>query len=166
MPKHPSPPHVPRLPARAWLARPQNPPLTPQTLAGLSFAGVHDSFWTHAGSIEQMNKILRDAFVDLHSQVRVGGGPEFACETRGGGRDSRHGSPQALGLQPHGPPMLLLAPHTPPPCSRCTHARPQPLLETLLEELQQTHPDIQFPPLPARGELNLEDVKQAAYFFS
>lgn len=44
--------------------------------------------------------------------------------------------------------------------------RPQPLLETLLEELQQTHPDIQFPPLPARGELNLEDVKQAAYFFS
>lgn len=36
----------------------------------MSFAGVHDSFWTHAGDIEQMNSILRDAFVELHSQVR------------------------------------------------------------------------------------------------
>jgi DNA-directed RNA polymerase len=36
--------------------------------AGLAFAGVHDSFWTHAGCVEQMNKLLRDKFVELHSR--------------------------------------------------------------------------------------------------
>lgn len=37
-------------------------------LAGLSFAGVHDSFWTHAGSVGDMNAILREKFLELHSQ--------------------------------------------------------------------------------------------------
>ncbi|DBB17271.1 TPA: hypothetical protein ACH3X3_014319 [Trebouxia sp. C0006] len=36
--------------------------------AGLSFAGVHDSFWTHAGSVDDMNAILREKFLELHSQ--------------------------------------------------------------------------------------------------
>ena len=36
--------------------------------AGLSFAGVHDSFWTHAGSVDVMNTILREKFYELHSQ--------------------------------------------------------------------------------------------------
>jgi DNA-directed RNA polymerase len=76
---------------------------------GLDFAGVHDSFWTHAGHVDQMNYILRSKFIDLHSQ---------------------------------------------------------PLLETLLEELQTEHPDIVFPPLPPRGDLDLEDIKSADYFFS
>ena len=30
--------------------------------------GVHDSFWTHAGSVDEMGKILREAFYNLHSQ--------------------------------------------------------------------------------------------------
>lgn len=33
---------------------------------GLSFAGVHDSFWTHAGTVDAMNTILREKFVELH----------------------------------------------------------------------------------------------------
>jgi len=77
--------------------------------AGLDFAGVHDSFWTHAGTVEQMNHVLREKFIDLHSQ---------------------------------------------------------PLLEDLLEELKKEHPDLEFPPLPPRGALNLEDIKNAKYFFS
>ena len=36
--------------------------------AGLDFAGVHDSFWTHAGDVPRMNQILREQFVALHSQ--------------------------------------------------------------------------------------------------
>ena len=36
--------------------------------AGLAFAGVHDSFWTHAGSVDTMNTILREKFYELHSQ--------------------------------------------------------------------------------------------------
>ncbi|KAJ5367259.1 hypothetical protein N7541_001200 [Penicillium brevicompactum] len=40
--------------------------------AGLSFSAVHDSFWTHAADIDQMNLILRDAFVRMHSDNVVG----------------------------------------------------------------------------------------------
>lgn len=35
--------------------------------AGLHFAGVHDSFWTHACDVEKMNQILREKFVELYS---------------------------------------------------------------------------------------------------
>ncbi|XP_039071810.1 DNA-directed RNA polymerase 3, chloroplastic-like isoform X1 [Hibiscus syriacus] len=35
--------------------------------AGLHFAGVHDSFWTHARDVEMMNQILREKFVELYS---------------------------------------------------------------------------------------------------
>ena len=76
---------------------------------GLDFAGVHDSFWTHAGTVDQMNEVLRETFVTLHSQ---------------------------------------------------------PLLENLLMELEREHVSIQFPPLPPRGDLRLDDIKSATYFFS
>lgn len=36
--------------------------------AGLVFASVHDSYWTHACDIETMSDIIRDTFVRLHSQ--------------------------------------------------------------------------------------------------
>lgn len=35
--------------------------------AGLTFASVHDSYWTHACDIETMSDIIRDTFVRLHS---------------------------------------------------------------------------------------------------
>lgn len=31
-------------------------------------AGVHDSYWTHAGDVEQMNCLLREKFVELYEQ--------------------------------------------------------------------------------------------------
>jgi DNA-directed RNA polymerase len=34
----------------------------------LTFASVHDSFWTHACDVEVMNKIIRDQFIQLHEQ--------------------------------------------------------------------------------------------------
>ncbi|KAG2742603.1 DNA/RNA polymerase [Suillus brevipes Sb2] len=34
---------------------------------GLTFASVHDSYWTHASSIEKMSEIIRDTFIALHS---------------------------------------------------------------------------------------------------
>nr|CAB3456645.1 unnamed protein product [Digitaria exilis] len=33
---------------------------------GLNFAGVHDSYWTHACDVDTMNKILREKFVELY----------------------------------------------------------------------------------------------------
>ncbi|KAJ2542943.1 DNA-directed RNA polymerase, partial [Coemansia sp. RSA 1933] len=35
-------------------------------VAGLVFASVHDSYWTHACDIDKMNDILREQFVQLH----------------------------------------------------------------------------------------------------
>ncbi|KAJ1338793.1 hypothetical protein BSLG_006430 [Batrachochytrium salamandrivorans] len=34
----------------------------------IEFAAVHDSYWTHASTVDDMNKILREAFVRLHSE--------------------------------------------------------------------------------------------------
>jgi len=36
--------------------------------SGLDFSAVHDSFWTHACDIPNLNVILRDAFVRMHSE--------------------------------------------------------------------------------------------------
>lgn len=35
---------------------------------GLTFASVHDSYWTHARDVDEMNKVIRDQFIELHSQ--------------------------------------------------------------------------------------------------
>eukprot|EP00879_Flechtneria_rotunda_P019637 GHRR01020633.1.p1 GENE.GHRR01020633.1~~GHRR01020633.1.p1 ORF type:complete len:333 (+),score=114.88 GHRR01020633.1:210-1208(+) len=36
--------------------------------AGICFAGVHDSFWTHAGDVSTMNRLLREKFVEMHTK--------------------------------------------------------------------------------------------------
>lgn len=33
---------------------------------GITFAGVHDSYWTHAADVKRMNEILRSQFIKLH----------------------------------------------------------------------------------------------------
>jgi DNA-directed RNA polymerase, mitochondrial len=76
---------------------------------GLTFAAVHDSFWTHACDMNTMNSSLREQFVGLYSL---------------------------------------------------------PLLERFRDSLALRYPDIVFPPLPPRGTLDLEQVKQSKYFFS
>lgn len=38
----------------------------------LTFAAVHDSFWTHAADVPVMNHVLRDAFVKMHGEDIVG----------------------------------------------------------------------------------------------
>jgi DNA-directed RNA polymerase len=51
---------------------------------GLTFAAVHDSFWTHAGDIDTMNTVLRDAFVRMHSEDIVARlAAEFAARYSG-----------------------------------------------------------------------------------
>eukprot|EP00173_Palmaria_palmata_P005218 Plantae.Rhodophyta-Palmaria_palmata.ctg8798.p1 GENE.Plantae.Rhodophyta-Palmaria_palmata.ctg8798~~Plantae.Rhodophyta-Palmaria_palmata.ctg8798.p1 ORF type:complete len:346 (+),score=55.96 Plantae.Rhodophyta-Palmaria_palmata.ctg8798:118-1038(+) len=36
--------------------------------AGIQFASVHDSFWAHASNIDEMNRLLREKFLELHSR--------------------------------------------------------------------------------------------------
>ncbi|KAL9246229.1 hypothetical protein vseg_019791 [Gypsophila vaccaria] len=77
--------------------------------SGLNFAGVHDSYWTHACDVDEMNKILREKFVELYEL---------------------------------------------------------PILENLLESFQTSFPDLQFPPLPERGDFDLREVLESHYFFN
>ena len=35
---------------------------------GMTFAAVHDSFWTHAADVGRMSRVLRDAFIRIHSE--------------------------------------------------------------------------------------------------
>ncbi|KAI4145490.1 MAG: hypothetical protein LQ340_006258 [Diploschistes diacapsis] len=52
---------------------------------GLSFAAVHDSFWTHAADIDTMNLVIRDAFIKMHSENIVGRvAAEFEARYKGG----------------------------------------------------------------------------------
>lgn len=35
--------------------------------AGICFASIHDCFWTHAATVETMNRICREQFLVLHT---------------------------------------------------------------------------------------------------
>ena len=76
---------------------------------GITYTSVHDSFWTHAGSIEIMNKALRESFVELYNL---------------------------------------------------------PILEDFKASLEQRHPDIEFPPVPTKGNLDLSKIMNSKYFFN
>merc|ERR1711939_159050 len=39
---------------------------------GMTFAAIHDSFWTHACDVDRLNSLLRDAFVEMHGEDIVG----------------------------------------------------------------------------------------------
>jgi len=75
---------------------------------GLTFSAVHDSFWTHACDIDEMNDVLRSCFIDLYNK---------------------------------------------------------PLLEDLKKTWELQYPSLVFPELPEKGSLNLNEVKDASYFF-
>jgi DNA-directed RNA polymerase, mitochondrial len=47
----------------------------------LTFAGVHDSFWTHACDVDTMSSILRDKFIELHSEPLLENLYKEMCET-------------------------------------------------------------------------------------
>lgn len=52
---------------------------------GLAFAAVHDSFWTHAADVDVMNAVLRDTFIQIHSDDVVGRlEKEFKARYKGG----------------------------------------------------------------------------------
>lgn len=51
---------------------------------GLTFAAVHDSFWTHAADVDAMNAVIRDSFIRIHSEDVIGRlKAEFEARYRG-----------------------------------------------------------------------------------
>jgi DNA-directed RNA polymerase len=105
--------------------------------AGLTFAAVHDSFWTHACDVSVMNSILRDQFVRLHQSTDLDRLAEqmqerYCCE-RGEGRS-------CAGWETSGP---------------CT----------LEEGCRRVRWEL-LPPPPPPGDLDINVVRDSTYFFS
>lgn len=46
------------------------------------------------------------------------------------------------------------------------HLHSQPLLENLLSNFKSSYPELKFPDIPPRGELDLKNVLDSTYFFS
>ena len=40
-------------------------------LGTLTFAAVHDSYWTHAGCVPEMSSVLRNEFISLYKDSNV-----------------------------------------------------------------------------------------------
>ncbi len=51
-------------------------------------------------------------------------------------------------------------------CCATVHPHLQPLLEQLRDEFERLYPGIDFPAIPPKGTLDLDQLRQAAYFFS
>ncbi|KAK4125647.1 DNA/RNA polymerase [Parathielavia appendiculata] len=51
---------------------------------GLTFAAVHDSFWTHAADVDAMNAVIRNSFIRIHQEDVIGRlKSEFEARYRG-----------------------------------------------------------------------------------
>ena len=50
---------------------------------GISFAAIHDCFWTHSSTVDIMNKICREQFVALHSEPILENLAEFLQKQHG-----------------------------------------------------------------------------------
>ena len=108
---------------------------------GIAFAGVHDSFWTHAADVPILARLLREAFVDLHSQPLLQNlhdeltarqpGSTGTQARQNGQNGSQHDS---RGLQKNRPGKKKLASQIPDP--------------------------------PELGDLDLNQVREAKYFFN
>jgi DNA-directed RNA polymerase len=107
---------------------------------GLTFAAVHDSYWTHACDMEKMNTILRDQFVALHQSTDLPRLYEqlqqtYSCKLG-------HGtSCEGYDDGKKGP---------------CKHA----------ENCMRVRWDKLDGPPPAQGELDIAVVRDSVYFFS
>ena len=113
--------------------------------AGLVFCAVHDSFWTHASDVPQMNRILRDEFVTLHSrplleELHQSFTERYSCKLGHDVAACEHGrgKPTANGMS-----------------TRCS-----------LPGCCRVHWDSPALDVPPRGELDLEQVRDSEYFFA
>ena len=109
---------------------------------------MHDSFWTHATDVTEMNKIIRDQFIVLHENVDPDTKePKCAPPSRCRRRRRRR----------------RRAADRPVPASRRYILTE--LDEALRARYSQEHVD-ELPDLPPYGELDLASVKGSHYFFS
>jgi DNA-directed RNA polymerase len=109
---------------------------------GITFASVHDSFWTHASTTASMSRIIREKFIDLHENRGPDGQPKYILEELDEALRARWGT---LANTTHCVALRF---------SSCTR------LMSRYPDKAQTLPE-----LPEIGKLDLNEVKKSHYFF-
>lgn len=124
--------------------------LTASTCAknGLTFASVHDSYWTHACDIDKMNSILRECFITLHSKNIMGKLVEELHQ-----RYENHRVKSTL---------------------KITKANREKVLEIAarfgkkISKSKQVIPlwvPLELDPIPKKGDFDIQQVRSSTYFF-
>jgi DNA-directed RNA polymerase len=124
--------------------------------AGLDFAAVHDSYWTHACDIDTMSSILRDAFVKLHSR-------DIMNKLREELIDRYKGHKFPLVVEINGEDKLANWK------ARLEATGRSDMAKTIGPKTKKrkvaTWVDLAIPPLPPRGDFDIQKVKDSPYFF-
>ncbi|KAJ3283380.1 DNA-directed RNA polymerase [Borealophlyctis nickersoniae] len=120
--------------------------------AGLHFAAVHDSFWTHACDVDQMATEIRDSFIHLHSQNLMGRLRDDFLERYGS-----HKVPVTVTVD--GPHLKVWRAYLE------SMGRKVTFTERTKKRIVQAWVDFQCQELPPRGEFEIREVKNSTYFF-
>ncbi|KAJ1978481.1 DNA-directed RNA polymerase [Dimargaris verticillata] len=156
---------------------------------GLVFASVHDSYWTHACDIDTMSTILRNEFIRLHRQpimqnlldefkVRYANHvtpvvqhvPGKERHTKASKKDDGGGSSEDLPVDATAPAADISEPTSP------EASMDGAVVDSDLDAAKKTgqgrpstrkliYKPLEFPPLPPRGDFDLNQVATSNYFF-
>ncbi|KAJ3009289.1 UNVERIFIED_CONTAM: DNA-directed RNA polymerase [Siphonaria sp. JEL0065] len=123
--------------------------------AGIEFASVHDSYWTHACDVDTMAIVLRDTFVKLHSKDIMINLRQELQE-----RNTNHKFPVAVEIRDpeH---LKLWAEHL----KKTGRAASAKRMKDAKSRKINSWVDLVVPPLPAKGDFNIELVRDSPYFF-
>ncbi|PKI83694.1 DNA-directed RNA polymerase [Malassezia vespertilionis] len=132
--------------------------------AGLVFASVHDSYWTHAADIETMSDVIRDTFVRLHSQdILVRLREEFLQRYKGykiplssltkasmlrSDRDAKKRDTEEVELEAQ-------------EITRHTRTSQDSALQAQFVDLADV-----LPAIPQKGDFDVNEIRRSLYFFS
>ncbi|KAK9764459.1 DNA-directed RNA polymerase [Basidiobolus ranarum] len=137
---------------------------------GLSFASVHDSYWTHACDVDTMNRVLREQFIELHQRpIMEELRNEFIERYKGykmpvSANDDKEVKPATKSLNlalpddGHEDELEMEADEK---------AEAEDDIQENVKKPKRVHKwvDLTFPPLPPRGDFDVSQVKDSPYFF-
>jgi DNA-directed RNA polymerase, mitochondrial len=115
----------------------------------ICFAAVHDSYWTHPSDVDEMNKLLREAFVQMHSkEIMIRLEKEFY---------TRYGDMRI-------PVTVTLSAEDNVIWNEYLIKKNRKTVSSYRKNLQ-TFKRFSLPSLPKRGELDVNVVRDSTYFF-
>ena len=116
----------------------------------ISFAAVHDSYWTHPSDVDDMSRLLREAFIQLHSQdIMQRLEREFY---------TRYGEMRVPTT------IVIKDPQQIQVWNEYLVKNGRKGTKTKSKTIK-TYVKFSLPPLPKRGDFNVEMIRNSTYFF-